>query len=351
MQVTPPAATLPTLAWLNEPLPPLRPATAERYADFQPLGCGGKAEVFCCRDQWLGREVAYKVLHHRLLATPRDAADFTREARVLAGLGHPGIPAIFDIGCDCHGRPYFTQSLVEGRTLRAVVDELRSGGRIAEQRWPLERLAEILLNAADAVSHAHSRGVLHCDLKPDNVLVANDERVFVIDWGIACVPAESQQATRLQIPDAPPPTKPAQPHRGSPVYMAPEQAANDALDARTDVFGLGAVLYECLTFNPPATGRDVNEVLARIAKQTPPPPRECAPSRGVTPELERLVLRALARRPDERFATVDEFRIALRECQLDLLESFEREAQLRLSSEGSPLAAASVDWWALQQTD
>lgn len=347
MSVAEPPASLPTLSWLSEPLPQCKSAPTARYGGFTPLGHGGKAEVFRCRDQWLGREVAYKVLHHRLQLSDADVADFLREARVLAGLEHPGIPAVHDIGRDCHGRPYFTQTLLAGTTLRSIVDEVRTGGMVAEQRWPLERLAAIVLGAADAIAYAHQRGVLHCDLKPDNIIVDDNDTAFVIDWGIAYVPAELVRQRGLAAPGAP---TPRPPRRGSPLYMAPEQATLAPLGERTDVFGLGAVLYECLALRPPATGKCVKDVLQNIAESMPPLPRNSTGRRGISPELEMLTMRSLARVPAERPASADEFRELLRECQLDLLVSADHPASAGAAYSSAPSTSAA-DWWEMQATD
>ena len=344
-----PIAALPTLTWLPQPLLALRAGQSGRYTEFTPLGSGGKAEVFRCRDRQLGREVAYKVLHHRLANNEAEVADLVREARIMAGLAHPGVPTVFDIGLDCHGRPFFTQTLITGATLRSVVDGLRHGGMTASDAWPPERIVRVLLSAADAISHAHARGVLHCDLKPDNVIVGPDDRGHVIDWGIACVPAELIRQRGLMAPGAPPPRPP---HRGSPLYMAPEQAANLPLDQRTDVFGLGAVLYECLTLSPPATGRNVADVLGQIETTSPPTPRQRSPRRGITPELDELTMRALARLPADRFGSAIEFQLALREAHLDLLVNYDRDPPPSADPLESPCDAAELsDWWELQLTD
>ncbi|MBX3424737.1 MAG: serine/threonine protein kinase [Pirellulales bacterium] len=350
------APTLPTYCALEAPLPAQPFPLVERYRDFRLLGSGAKAEVWECRDDFTGRRVASKSLHARLAGDAEEQRLLIREARILAGLDHAGIPPLLDLGRNGRGQPFFTMPIIPGPTLRKILDMLRTQLRSteltstdqrsrAQGQWPLERLLGLIVAAADALAHAHDRGVVHCDVKPENLLIGRDDSLHLVDWGIAQVPGEVESAKDSPTASA----RTERPlRRGSPLYMSPEQALNMKVDPRTDVYALGAVLYECLTLRPAVRGRSVAEIMRNILQQDPVPPRLAAPERGISRELEAASLRALARSPADRHQTMDELRQELRECRLDLLVNFERTAPPWVRS---PLEAPPADWWDLQATD
>ncbi|HEX6627676.1 MAG TPA: protein kinase [Gemmatimonadaceae bacterium] len=255
------------------------------YRIEREIGRGGAAVVFLAGDLKHGRSVALKVLRPEvaaMLGTQR----FFAEISITARLDHPNIVALLDSG-EIDGAPFYTMPYVRGETLRA---RLRSEGalRIAEA-------LRIARDVADALSYAHLHGVVHRDVKPENILL-DDERALVTDFGIARAIAQAANE-RLTQPGL---------AMGTAAYMSPEQADGEReVDARTDVYSLGCVLYEMLAGDPPFTGSSKQAILARKLAEPVPPLRNVRES--ISPALEQTVLKALARTPADRFGTVKEF--------------------------------------------
>ncbi len=309
------------LQLLQQDLPQHVLAGFMRYQKIKPLGRGGKAEVLLCRDVTLGREVAVKVLHRELLSAPLEQHMLVREARIMAALAHPGIPKIHDLGRDFEGRPYFAMSYIAGATLREILEATPQELSRNAQQYSLQRRLGILIETAEILSMAHSLSVLHCDLKPENLLIAADESVHVIDWGLATVQYEADTEDGEVAFTA------ERGRQGSPLYMSPEQAAHNLpLDLGTDVYSLGVLLYECLTFDTPCRGEVAEHTFANIVDTAPIPPRELAPDQYITSELERVCLKALSKRTAERYKNMSDFAAELRDCRLDLLIRYERDA-------------------------
>ena len=249
------------------------------------LGHGGMATVYLARDIRHKRLVALKVLHPELaavLGTDR----FLREVETAAGLQHAHILPVFDSG-EAAGRLWYTMPYVEGESLR---DRLRR-----EVQLPIEDALRLTREVAEALDYAHRHGVVHRDIKPDNILLT-EGHAFVADFGIAKAVSTAGGETLTQTGTA----------VGTPAYMSPEQASPGAgLDGRSDVYSLGCVLYEMLAGEPPFTGPSSQAVLARHAAD---PPRSMRVVRPAVPlALERAVERALAKVPADRFQTAGEF--------------------------------------------
>jgi eukaryotic-like serine/threonine-protein kinase len=266
---------------------------AGRYRLDRHLASGGMAEVWEATDEVLGRHVAIKLLHSHLAEDPVLRARFHHEAVAAARLTHPAIVAIYDT-CDEPGAEAIVMELVRGRTLRQYLDER---GRLE----PVE-VVHIGSEVASALSCAHRAGIIHRDVKPANVLLSDDGRVLVTDFGIAKVLDEPDLTRTSQL-------------LGTVKYLAPEQVESGPVDARTDVYALGAVLYECLCGEPPF--RADNQAALALARlhRDPQPPHDVVA--GVPPPLEAAVMRALARQPDDRFAGADDLRTALLGTRLD----------------------------------
>ncbi|HET6578077.1 MAG TPA: serine/threonine-protein kinase [Gemmatimonadales bacterium] len=266
----------------------IQEALAGRYTLDRDLGKGGMASVVLARDLEHDRMVALKVLHPEL--APTVGGDrFKREIRVAARLQHPNILSVLDSGEAPGGQLWFTMPYVEGEN---VYERLSREGAFA----PPEAI-RIATAAASALAYAHEQGVVHRDMKPDNILLAGDQ-VLVADFGVARAVsevAEKLTATGMIV--------------GTPTYMSPEQASGDkAIDGRSDIFGLACVLYEMLAGEPPFKGPNPQATLMRRFMG---PPRPLRPMVQIPEHVEVAIVRALAKDPAERYATAAEFAEAL----------------------------------------
>jgi serine/threonine-protein kinase len=268
----------------------LTTALADRYRVERELGAGGMATVYLAEDLKHRRRVAIKVLRQEL-AQVLGAERFLREIELVAGLHHPHILPLYDSG-EAAGFLYYVMPLVEGESLRAKIDR--------EGQLPIDEALRYAREVADALSYAHARGVVHRDIKPDNIMIESEHAV-VADFGIAKAVASAGDATALTGTGM---------SVGTPAYMSPEQAAGDRdVDGRSDLYSLGCVLFEMLAGQPPFTGKTI-EILVRQHIMTPPPPvtqfRPAVPS----PVADALA-RALAKAPADRFNPVGQFSSAL----------------------------------------
>ncbi|MFE1784528.1 protein kinase [Streptomyces sp. NPDC059506] len=261
-----------------------------RYEPVGLLGRGGMGEVWEARDRELGRRVAVKILAPRGRGAGSEAARrrFLREARVTAGLRHRGVPVVHDTGRLGDGRPYLVMELVEGRTLSAVLEE--------EGPFPVARAADVAVQVADVLAHAHRSGVVHRDLTPSNVMIMPDGTVKVLDFGIAAAKEPDPEDTRITATHATP---------GTPGFMAPEQAQGRP-GPPGDLYGLGCVLYRLLAGVPPFTAPNDLMLMYRHLHDTPVPLSEHRPD--VPGPFADLVMRLLAKDPRDRPASAEEVR-------------------------------------------
>jgi serine/threonine-protein kinase len=269
----------------------VRHALGARYTIEEEIGRGGAARVFRARDRE-GTLVALKVLRPELLGS-HTAQRFLREIEVLRQLDHPRIARILDAG-ETDWLVYFVMEYVRGRTLRSVLDE-RGALPIAET---LRGALEVL----DAVAHAHEHGIVHRDVKPDNIVFTRDRGAVLLDFGIARAIAESEEhrVTRSGFTV------------GSSAYMSPEQAAGHPIDHRADLYGLGCVLYECLTGKPVFWHEVESQLLVLHQRAAPTDVRRLRPE--VSRSLARVVMRALEKEPGRRWPTARAMRDALVEA-------------------------------------
>jgi tetratricopeptide (TPR) repeat protein/tRNA A-37 threonylcarbamoyl transferase component Bud32 len=270
--------------------------TISHYKILGHVGEGGMGVVYVAEDTVLGRRVAIKIPH---AGREEDhyRARFLREARAVSKLRHPNIAAVYDYGETPDGQPYIVMELVSGQTL---------GDLLAGPGISLARAAEVTEQVAAALSEAHGRGVVHRDIKPSNVIVDDRGEVKVLDFGLA------KQLHEEYGPAAGPDAQTLLSARtrsdvviGTPLYLSPEQARGAKVDGRSDLFALGALLYECVAGRPAFSGSNVIEIGAQVLHYDPPPPSRFNPR--VPAELDRLTLKALAKKPEDRFQTADEF--------------------------------------------
>jgi serine/threonine-protein kinase len=266
---------------------------AGKYRLEHELGAGGMGSVWAAVQEPLGRPVALKVLHAALTAEAQMVARFKREAELAASIHHPNIVQVTDFGFE-DGRAYLVMDRLEGSSLAAT---LAREGALSEAR--VRRMA---LQILDALEAAHARDVVHRDLKPDNIFivrVSGMELVKLLDFGIASLASRGDEPTMTATGQV----------LGTPAYMAPEQARGKRVDGRTDLFAVGAILYEALTGRRAFSGENYHELMFAVVEQEPPPIAEV---RGdVTPELVAIVERALAKDADARWPSAKEMHAAV----------------------------------------
>nr|WP_020499440.1 Stk1 family PASTA domain-containing Ser/Thr kinase [Sciscionella marina] len=263
---------------------------SDRYELAETLGYGGMSEVHRGHDVRLGREVAVKILRADLARDPQFQERFRREAQNAAALNHPAIVAVYDTGeteTDFGPLPYIVMEYVDGRTLRDIV---KGDGPVEGKR-----AMEIMADVSAALDFSHRHGIVHRDVKPANVMIAKGGAVKVMDFGIARALADGQAAMTQTAAVI-----------GTAQYLSPEQARGEAVDARSDVYSAGCVLYELLTGQPPFTGDSPVAVAYQHVREDPNPPSSVY--HEVTPELDAIVLKALAKNPANRYQTAAEMR-------------------------------------------
>ncbi|MFZ4738109.1 MAG: SUMF1/EgtB/PvdO family nonheme iron enzyme [Bradymonadia bacterium] len=284
---------------------PIGAAANRRYALGRELGRGGMGLVLEAEDLVLGRPVALKLLIDQDDASLR--LRFTDEARVTGQLQHPSIPPVYELGRLGDGRLYFAMRRIEGRTLRDVIEDLRTGDPEIEKQFGPVRLLNLFAQICRAIAYAHARGVIHRDLKPDNVMFGAFGEVTVMDWGLAKpvgmaeVPVSTARARAADAQDARYSTQYGE-VTGTPQYMPPEQAAGriDELGTHSDVYSLGAMLYELLTLEPPFDGPSARAIRDAVVHTRVSPPSERAPNRAIPHAMEQLCLHCLAKEPKKR---------------------------------------------------
>ncbi|MES4907100.1 MULTISPECIES: Stk1 family PASTA domain-containing Ser/Thr kinase [unclassified Streptomyces] len=278
-----------------------------RYELGSVLGRGGMAEVYLAHDTRLGRTVAVKTLRVDLARDPSFQARFRREAQSAASLNHPAIVAVYDTGedyVDGVSIPYIVMEYVDGSTLREL---LHSGRKLLP-----ERSLEMTVGILQALEYSHRNGIVHRDIKPANVMLTRTGQVKVMDFGIARAMGDAGM-TMTQTAAV----------IGTAQYLSPEQAKGETVDARSDLYSTGCLLYELLTVRPPFIGDSPVAVAYQHVREEPQPPSAFDPE--ITPEMDAIVLRALVKDPDYRYQSADEMR-----------------ADIEAALEGQPVAATAA---------
>jgi beta-lactam-binding protein with PASTA domain/predicted Ser/Thr protein kinase len=266
---------------------------SDRYELGEILGFGGMSEVHLARDVRLHRDVAVKVLRADLARDPSFYLRFRREAQNAAALNHPSIVAVYDTGeaeTPTGPLPYIVMEYVDGVTLRDIVH--------TDGPLPARRAIEIIADACQALNFSHQNGIIHRDVKPANIMINTTNAVKVMDFGIARAIADSGNSVTQTAAVI-----------GTAQYLSPEQARGDPVDARSDVYSLGCVLYEILTGEPPFTGDSPVAVAYQHVREDPIPPSKR--HEGISTDLDAVVLKALAKNPDNRYQTAAEMRADL----------------------------------------
>jgi serine/threonine protein kinase/DNA-directed RNA polymerase subunit RPC12/RpoP len=333
---------------------PLEAIAEAKYEIGDVVARGGMGAIHGATDRHIRRGVAMKVMLDPAHQSEEDTLRFVEEAQITGQLEHPGIVPIYELGVNDDKQPFYTMKFVRGRTLKEILKDLTTGLSKTVADYPLGHLLTIYQKACDAVAFAHSRRVIHRDLKPENIMIGEYGEVVVLDWGLAKVLPPSSEARRVRMKPRPggpgrPPPRPAvvasvradgngAAHKtvkgavmGTPGFMAPEQAEGDtdALDERTDLYALGAILYNILTLNPPIVSDTLDDAIARTVGGSVPHPsvyetrargprrraaaepglgravplRHC-PGGSIPSSLAAVAMKALARDPDDRYPTV-----------------------------------------------
>jgi beta-lactam-binding protein with PASTA domain/predicted Ser/Thr protein kinase len=254
----------------------------ERYRILRKLGSGGMANVYLAEDEDLGRRVAIKILNERYASDDAFTERFRREAKSAASLSHPNIVSIYDRG-ESEGRPYIAMEVIEGRSLKELI--------VAKGPLPIAVAIEYAKQILAALRFAHRHGIIHRDIKPHNILLGADNRLFVTDFGIArSGPSQMTEVGSIM---------------GTAQYLSPEQARGAPVTAASDLYSAGVVLYEMLTGKTPFTGETPIEIAMKHLNEIPRPPSDLRSE--VPPELDQIVLRSLAKDPHERYEAAEEF--------------------------------------------
>ena len=274
----------------------------ERFRLGKRIGSGGSGRVVRAYDRLLGRHVAMKLLRADPTSTPTAVARFLAEAQATGQLEHPNIVPIYDFGLLPDHRVFYTMREVQGHSLRQVLNGVDNGDEDYRAQYTLVRLLNILRQVSQATHYAHDQSVIHRDLKPENVMLGDFGEVLVMDWGLARVIESRTDFTEGSSPSSSGQTL------GTPSYMPPEQAKGDLerVDETSDIYSLGAILYEILTLEPPFTGDGPLDVMWSVVDCEVEPPSERAPDR-VPDELERICLKAMAKRQRDRYESARDF--------------------------------------------
>jgi serine/threonine protein kinase/tetratricopeptide (TPR) repeat protein len=296
-----------------------------RYRILQKLGAGGMGEVYLAEDTKLGRKVALKLLSEELTHNRDRLSRFDQEAYAASALNHPNILTIYEMG-DEGGRHYIATEFIDGITLRK---------RLGGQPMDLTEILDIAIQITGALEEAHAAGIIHRDIKPENVMIRKNGHVKVLDFGLAKLmdrSSEGEQTDTEAVTRAFVQTD-AGVVMGTSLYMSPEQARGKVVDARSDIWSLGVILYEMATGRAPFTGETKTDVIVAIAKSEPPPLARFAP--GLPPEFEWVVMKALRKSVDERYQTIKELESDLKKLKQKVVFQTELERSMgpeRLSS-------------------
>jgi serine/threonine-protein kinase len=269
-----------------------------KYKIVEYLGAGGMSTVYKARHIVLDKILALKLLQPHLLGNPRFVQRFQLEAQAMARMQHPNLLTVHECGF-LEGVPFLLVDLIDGKSLETLIQE--------RTRLSVGQMIGIVLQVAEGLINAHDNGVVHRDIKPGNIMIAESgkgrEVVKVVDFGLAKMLENEPGQQKISREGS---------SAGSPMYMSPEQCVGDPADARTDLYALGCVMYECLTGNPPLFGPTVLETFNKVMNEKPQPVSTLV---ELPEELDALILQCLEKRPENRPSSVVEFRTTLKEIK------------------------------------
>lgn len=310
----------------HELLSPLK-ENKKRYSEIDDFNQGGMKQILSGHDSISGRHIAIAKM---LDCNDSDDLElFLREARITACLEHPNIMPVYDISLDPEGLPFFTMKLIHGEDLGEILENVKKKKPKYIEQYRLAALLEIFMKICDAIAYAHSRGVIHLDLKPDNVKISGYGEVIVCDWGLARLIDDADPELLMKDGVAGPLADINRTIngavKGTPGYMSPEQAKaeNKQKNHLTDIYSLGAILYSMLTLEKPITGKDTKDILAKTANGDFLPPQKRSPERKIPYSLEAVVMKAMALKPEDRYESVEALQNEVRAYQ----EGFATEAE------------------------
>lgn len=271
----------------------------DKYRVISEIGRGGMSIVYKARHEMMDKQVAIKMLQQGLMGDQTSIKRFQQEAQAASCLAHQNVITIFDFGVSPTGQPYLVMDFLEGQSLADVIK--------AQNHISQRRAASIFIQACDALEHAHQKGVLHRDLKSSNIMLvdydSNPDFVKVVDFGIAkLMPNSGKQQQNLTATGE---------IFGSPIYMSPEQCLGLTLDARSDIYSMGTMLYEALTGQPPLLGANIIDTMQMHVESVPARPSKIRSDLQISGPLEMICVRALEKKPENRFKSMGEFRDAL----------------------------------------
>jgi serine/threonine-protein kinase len=311
----------------------LTPVAQDRYLGtkllgrleiLEILGCGGMGTVYKAYDLMMNRIVAIKMLHQHLTNNPEAVKRFHLEAQAASRLSLPNILTVHDFGVSDEGQPYMVMDYLEGVSLSDVLEK--------EKRLTVERSLSIFIQGCAGLAHAHQKGVLHRDLKPSNIMLVNysddqEDFVKIVDFGIAKILNRAGDAGSVNL------TRTGEVY-GSPLYMSPEQCRGMELDARSDLYSFGCVMYKTLTGLPVFTGSELIELLFKQVSEMPAKFAKICPEANIPPALEEIVFKSLAKHPDDRYSSMTALK--------DVLEAYKRKLTGEETGAMTPKAVADV---------
>jgi len=289
------------------------------YGKTTPLGEGGVGLVLKGYDSNLGRDVAVKIIKPQMCKKRNTLERFVREARTTAQIEHPNIVPVHEMGINSDWGLYFTMKKLIGEDFRKILLKLKVGESEYQNKYSLSRLLNIFTDVCNGIAYAHSKGVMHRDLKPDNIFIGNFGEVLIIDWGLVRkinlkdavykLNNATDEEVNIDIDASTNPNLTMDGHvSGTPYYMSPEQAKgeNNSIDHRSDIYTLGIILYEILTLKLPFEGHDVKSLIKRVVDGKYLPPRKAGSKRKIPIELEAICLKAMSYYPENRYQRVED---------------------------------------------